>query len=191
MFDNFAIDDEPIGCHDSCIIPEYTNPGPEPVTVVSSTLVYNGDDSAWSTGAWSKPGSNKDFENTDENHTEGGDTSAYIKFSSSDWDASVYTAPSMFNPSDYTHVRMWVMPAQSGVLFRVQFRGAEDSADVTVDNSYAFHSDSFEVGTWQEVIIPIDNFDSADGQSDLLVRSATDSETAGFWIDDIELLVAK
>ena len=64
------------------------------------------------------------------------------------------------------------------------------SLDVTVDGAFTYHQDPWEAGVWQEVFIPIEAFESVDGQSDLLFRSSTDTETAGFWLDDVALVVA-
>ena len=110
LFDNFVIDDERIGCHDECIIPPYSLPGPKSLVVRSATLVFNGDDDAWSTGGWGGDDRIRDFSNGDRNHTPSGSESAYLRFSSTSWDAAVFTSQSPFNPSDYTHVRSWVMP---------------------------------------------------------------------------------
>ena len=88
MFDNFVIDEEPIGCHDDCIIPPYSAPGPQSVTEASATLVFNSDDTAWDTGSWGLDNSGVDFDSSLANHTEEGQESAYIKFSPTDWDES-------------------------------------------------------------------------------------------------------
>ncbi|MBN2530455.1 MAG: hypothetical protein JXR76_28975 [Deltaproteobacteria bacterium] len=190
MFDNFVISDTRIGCLESCMIPKATPPGPDPITVLSSTLVFNGDDAAFSTGNWNNNGT-YDYQN-EVNHTPSGAYSAHIVFDPAAWDATVFGAAAPFNPGDYTHLRMWIRPSGMGVRFRTQFRGSttSNSADVIVDGSPTYHTGPWQPNTWQEVIVPIADFASEQGQQQLLIRADTNTPTDGFWIDDLELVVA-
>lgn len=189
MFDNFVIHNERIGCLDACMIPRVDAPGPDPIQVAGSTLVFNGDDAAWKTGNWGNSGT-YDYEN-DENHTVGGRLGAFIVFDPAAWDATVFTALSPYNPGEYTHLRMWIRPAGPNVRFRVQMRGSntDNSADVVVDGSPTYHIGTWQPDTWQEVIIPIADFASVDNQTQLLIRSDTNTATDGFGLDDIDLVV--
>ena len=191
MFDNFVLHDARIGCVDASMLPPHPAPGPEPVTATSTTLVYNGDDPAWATDAWERANSTKAFDDTGANHTPGGTTSAYVHFAPDAWDATSYAAPAPFDPNAYTHVRLRLMPEGPDVSFRVQFRGSADSADVLVDGSYAYHRRPWQVGVWEEVIIPIGDFASVDGQETLLIRSASNTPSDPFRVDDLELVVAE
>ena len=191
MFDNFVIHDAPIGCQDACILPPFPTPGPTAVEAAQVHLVYNGDDTAWTPSAWNAGEGNKTFADTRQNATEGGTKSAYIQFADGGWDAVVFTSPQAFNPSDYTHLRMRVMSAAPGVIFRVQMRGAANSDEATVDDSYTFKNAPWQLDTWRQVHIPIAKFNSVDGQTSVLIRANSDTTSAPFWVDDIELIVAK
>ena len=191
MFDNFVLSQTQIGCRPDCDIPEVENPGPDPIEILSAHLVFNSDNDGWSTSGWSTPNSIKDFDNEEQNHTAGGSESAYILFSDSAWDAAVFSKKKAFDPNDYTHVHFWLMPEGLGTIFRLQFRGAENSADVVVDGSPTFHQGLWSPGTWQETAVPIEKFSSVSGQTDLLVRSDNDTGSDGFWIDDISLVIAQ
>ena len=191
MFDNFVLSDQPIGCLDACMIPAVSPPGPKPIAVLSSTLIFNGDDDAWATGNWSNNGT-YDYQST-ENHTNVGRFCAYIEFDPAAWDATVFTAPAPYNPGEYTHLRMWIRPSGNGVRFRVQLRGdgTDNSADVVVDGSPTYHGGLWQPDTWQEVLIPTEDFKSVDGHQQLLIRSDTNTPTDGFWVDDVEFVVAE
>ncbi len=193
QFDNFVVSAGPIGCCTECDLGDYVPVDPQPdLTITDAELVFDGEQSAWSSGTWSNPGT-YDFADTSQNHTSGGSTSASVQFAPGVWDAVYWNKGSDVDLSTRTHVVFWVMPSSVDVHFRVQFRGSANSADVVVNGSPSWFAEGWQVGQWQRVVIPLEDFDIGTNTVDsIYVRSNSDSDPAApqFYVDDIQIVTA-
>jgi len=116
-----------------------------------------------------------------------------VQFAPGVWDAVYWNKGSDIVFSTRTHVVLWVMPSSVDVHFRVQLRGAANSSDVVVNGSPIWFAQGWQVGQWQRVVIPLEDFDiGANTMNSIYVRSNSDSDPAApqFYVDDIQVVTA-
>lgn len=118
--------------------------------------IWNGESSLW-TFSIIQSFSNDFIESTDQNHTNGGDTS--LDFSGSEnGDIAQFTKGSFTNLTDYTSLVGWIYITGSwDAGDEIQFYGWDSISDVIVGNSIDL-SDYITIGTlnsWQKFTIPL------------------------------------
>ncbi len=192
QFDNFVVSRAPIGCCAECDLGDYVPVDPQPaITITSSELIFDGEQAAWTPGSWNNGGT-YDFTHADQNHTNGGSACAAVELAPGVWDATYFDKGSDADLSERTHLVFWAMASSAEVEFRVQFRGGANSADVVVNGSPSWFAEGWQVGEWQRVVIPLEDFDLTSTVDSVYFRSNSDASpaTPRFYLDDVALVTA-
>ena len=182
-FDNFVMASNYIG-------PE---PGREPQAIARTSgatgssapttglLVFDGDHPEWSVSSWSD--GIYDFKSRTENHTIGGGQSVRVELPDGKWGAVQFEGPAV-NLSDYKKISLWVFPTSCNVEFRVRL---ESNGKQTGVEKAVTGARGWEIGRWNEVEIPLADFQAADSFNKIVLNSNSPKAVAPFYVDDLWL----